>query len=69
MRNEMKIDENKLHPIDFEYNHKDNKFIHLVCVAVDNQAFWLNDGSELEDFKKYPSPDFTRKRYIKDIFQ
>jgi len=49
----MKIDESKLHPIDFEYNHKDNKFIHLVCVAVDNKAFWLNDDSELEDFKKY----------------
>ena len=49
----MEIDERKLHPIDFEYNHKDNKFIHLVCVAIDNQAFWLNDGSELEDFKKY----------------
>lgn len=42
-----------LHPIDFEYNHKDNEFINLVCVAVDDKTFWLWNNEQLEDFKKY----------------
>ena len=49
----MDINENMLHPIDFEYNHKDNEFLNLVCVAVDNKRFWLNNNEELADFQDY----------------
>ena len=43
----------KLHPIDFEYNHEGDKFLNLVCVAVDNKTFWLRNGEELEEFRAY----------------
>ena len=49
----MEINENILHPIDFEYNHRDNDFLNLVCVAVDNKRFWLNNNEELGDFQAY----------------
>jgi hypothetical protein len=49
----MEINEKILHPIDFEYNHKGNEFLNLVCVAVDNKRFWLDNNEELEDFKTY----------------
>lgn len=42
-----------LHPIDFEYNHENDKFINLVCVAVDDKTFWLRNGEELEEFRAY----------------
>ena len=45
--------ENILHPIDFEYNHKDNEFLNLVCVAVDDKRFWLNNDEELSYFITY----------------
>ena len=49
----MEINENILHPIDFEYNHRDDEFLNLVCVAVDNKRFWLNNNEELSDFQAY----------------
>lgn len=38
------------HTLDFEYNRKDNEFLHLVCVSLDDKVFWLDDGSQTRDF-------------------
>lgn len=49
------IDSKLLHPIDFEYNHKDNKFINPVCVAIDDKTFWLLNDEQTNEFKEYLS--------------
>lgn len=36
----------KVHTIDYEYNRKDNEFLHLVCVSIDDEVYWLNDNSD-----------------------
>ena len=38
------------HSLDFEYNRKNNEFLHLVCVSFDNKVYWLDDGSQTNDF-------------------
>ena len=35
-----------VHTIDYEYNRKDNEFLHLVCVSIDDEVYWLNDHSD-----------------------
>lgn len=41
----------KYHTLDYEYNRENNEFLHLVCVSLDGKGYWLNDGSDLEQFK------------------
>ena len=41
----------KLHPIDFEYNHEGDKFLNLVCVAVDIRPFGLEMVKSLKNLE------------------
>lgn len=42
---------NKIHSIDFEYNKQGNEFLHLVCVSLDNEVYWLH--GENNDTNKF----------------
>lgn len=39
-----------LNCIDFEYNKQGNEFLHLVCVSLNDKVYWLNDGSQTDEF-------------------
>lgn len=42
----------KIHSIDFEYRKKDEEFLDLVCVSLDDKVYWLKDSLERANFTK-----------------